>query len=201
MDGRSGCRSPRARRPRTSSTKPWSSMVSKRWLMRECSQARSLGSKAISRSGRRGLLCCRVRACHCDKGWPLMANTSKARAMRCESLGAKRCAVVGSMAASSACSAGQPWAWARASISARTTGLAVGMSLKPSIRALKYSMVPPTSRGMRPRACMSLIRAVASRTKSAALYACSGSRMSIRWCGTSANSAALGLAVPMSMPR
>ena len=131
----------------------------------------------------------------------MVCQTSSARWMRCESFGASRCAVVGSTAASAACSAGQPRCCASAAIRARTAGSAAGMASSPSNSALKYSMVPPTSSGLRPRACISPMSRVASATNMAALYACSGSRMSIRWCGTAASSAADGLAVPMSMPR
>ena len=48
---------------------------------------------------------------------------------------------------------------------------------------------------------MSAIRREASAAKRAAEYVSVGSMMSIKWCGTRARSAALALAVPMSMPR
>jgi hypothetical protein len=48
-------------------------------------------------------------------------------------------------------------------------GVGGGMSSRPVVSALKYSMVPPTSSGSRPRARISPIRRRASSTNSAAL--------------------------------
>src|SRR5665647_2130257 len=47
--------------------------------------------------------------------------------------------------------------------------LMLGIDAMPSMSALKYSMVPPTSRGSLPRAVMSAMRLRASVTNSAAL--------------------------------
>ena len=44
IEGRSGCKSPRARRALTSSIRPAASIASKRCAMRSCSQARPVGS-------------------------------------------------------------------------------------------------------------------------------------------------------------
>ena len=88
--------------------------------------------------------------------------------MRWLSFGARRAAVAGSIAASSACSAGQPARAARASMSARTAGSASGKASRPSNSALKYSIVPPTSNGTLPRARIAAIAAPASATKRAA---------------------------------
>ena len=55
--------------------------------------------------------------------------------------------------------------------------------------------------GTRPRAAMSAIAARASAAQRAAWNGSSGWTTSSRWCGTRARSAAVGLAVPMSMPR
>jgi hypothetical protein len=56
-----------------------------------------------------------------------------------------------------------------AAIVARTPGSAAGMASSPSNSALKYSMVPPTSSGLRPRAWISPMSRVASATNMAAL--------------------------------
>ena len=172
MLGRSACRSPRARRALTSSIKPAASIASKRWAMRVCSQARSVGSSdsRILGGGKLadfgvGDFCVKKR----DSGWPEMRYTSSAREMRCESLGASRFAVTQSTFANSACKAGQPIATASDSIAARTCALACGKSSNPSHSAFKYNMVPPTSRASLPRWLMSLINRAASRAKSAAL--------------------------------
>ena len=89
--------------------------------------------------------------------------------MRCESLGGSRAAVIGSTRCSSACRAGQPRARARSAMASRTKASAGGMASSPCISALKYSMVPPTSKAVRPRAWISSIRRRASTTNSAAL--------------------------------
>ncbi|MOA32260.1 hypothetical protein D3C78_1534640 [compost metagenome] len=99
---------------------------------------------------------------------PLTRYTSSARTRRCGSLGWMRAADSGSTRASSACSAARPSAAAWASSRARTAGSAEGISARPSSSALKYSMVPPTSSGMRPAAVISAIAASASLRNSAA---------------------------------
>jgi hypothetical protein len=52
---------------------------------------------------------------------------------------------------------------------ARTAASAAGIASMPSNSALKYSMVPPTSSGIAPRARISSISRAASATKAAAL--------------------------------
>ena len=61
--------------------------------------------------------------------------------------------------------------------------------------------VPPTRIAVPPRAAMPRSASMACRRKSAAVKGSSGSTRSRPWCGTRARSAALTLAVPMSMPR
>ncbi len=79
-------------------------------------------------------------------------HTSRARWMRWRSSGRMRAAAAGSSRASSACSAGQPSARRahRARAAARRT--ACGSAARPCSSARRYSMVPPTSSGTRPRA-------------------------------------------------
>ena len=116
----------------------------------------------------------RARPAASTAGVPVSSNTSSARWMRCASDGARRPAVAGSRRASSACSAGQPSAAARASILERTAASACGSALKPSMSALKYSIVPPTKSGSRPRARIAAAASSASLRKRAAEYASVG---------------------------
>ncbi len=76
--------------------------------------------------------------------------------------------MTGSTRASSACSAGQPALAARASSAARTLASACGSADNPSSSALKYSIVPPTSSGTRPRARIAATASSASVQKRAA---------------------------------
>jgi hypothetical protein len=121
--------------------------------------------------------------------------------MRWLSLGARRAAVAGSTRASSACSAGQPSGGglgvqlgAHGGVGRRHVVQAVAAS------ALKYSMVPPTSSGRRPRARMSPSSRVASaRTRRAVgLQRVADVDQVVRHGGALGG---VGLAVPMSMPR
>ena len=70
-----------------------------------------------------------------------------------------------------------------------------------SMAALAYKPEPPTRIGRMPRDCRSAMVSRASCWNRATLIVSSGSMMSMRWCGTAACSSAVGLAVPISMPR
>ena len=132
---------------------------------------------------------------------PLRRYTSSARWMRWASVAWMRAPASGSMPASSACSAAHPCACASAEIPARVASSACGIPDRPSSNARKYKPVPPARIGSLPRATMAAIAARASCANSAAEYGCQGERISIRWCGTCASSACVGLAAPISSPR
>ncbi len=68
-----------------------------------------------------------------------------------------------------------------------------GSGASPCSSARKYSIVPPTSSGTRPRAWISTTLARASARKSPAEYDSAGSRRSIRWCGARARARGIGL--------
>lgn len=72
----------------------------------------------------------------------------------------------GSTNDNSLCIASHPCSVAFFSISARTSGLALGKGDRPSSNALKYSIVPPTNSGIRPATVISSIAFNASRRKS-----------------------------------
>jgi hypothetical protein len=74
---------------RTSSTKPCSSICSKRWAMRWCSQARSVGSSENSVASKRGADAS-FAVWKLDSGLPETCHTSSARWMRWLSPGARR---------------------------------------------------------------------------------------------------------------
>ena len=96
---------------------------------------------------------------------------------------------------------GKPVRSASSVSAARMAGSEVGNSAMPYSNTLKYSMVPPTSNGMRPAAVIAAISCSASRRNCAAEYDSAGSRKLIKWCGARASVAASGFAVPISIPR
>ncbi len=121
--------------------------------------------------------------------------------MRWASVGASRAAVTGSSRASSACSAGQPSRAARASSAARTTGSACGSIDRPSVSALKYSIVPPATIGTRPRRTDGVDRRTGIGDETRRRIGVRGVDDVDQVMRMRARVAASGLAVPMSMPR
>ena len=144
-----------------------------------------------------------VAVCSSEMGRPPTACTSSARWMRCASLGWMRAAAAGSTAARRACSAGQPVrAASRIEFARGSPRSPAGSSAMPPISARRYSMVPPTSSGTRPRASMSsmALRGVAHelpRRIARARLDQVDQVMRHR----ARELRAIGLAVPMSSPR
>ena len=136
-----------------------------------------------------------------ENGRPVSSITSSARTMRRRLPGSMRAAATGS-------SALRARAYARRGPSAsrsRPRARRAPRGPRPGTRgrrstARTYRPVPPTSSARWPRASMSAIAARASAWNRADRPLLGGSATSIRWCGTAARSAGVGLAVPMSMP-
>ena len=150
-------RSPRAFNARTSSISPASSIASKR---SRCGvQHAAIGR--LERQQRPAVGASRGRArAGSTAACPQLRHTSSAREMRCASSGASRAAVAGSTRASCAMHRGPAVVRAASrSIAARTAGSPAGIASSPSRSALKYSIVPPTSSGTRPRARIAAIAA------------------------------------------
>ena len=95
----------------------------------------------------------------------------------------------------------RPRASASASSSARTSGHSPGHVHRVGRAPRRYSPVPATSSGRRAAAGDVVERRASAAANSATVNSSPGSTRSRPWCGTAARSAAVGLAVPMSMPR
>ena len=126
----------------SSATRPASSIASKRSAIARCSRARSVGHERDGdRRARRAARFARalqLARAACRRSRALRARAGCA-ARRCAS---SRPAVAGSTRASSACSAGQPSAAARASRRARTAGSAGGNAERPSVQRLEIEHRP-----------------------------------------------------------
>ena len=132
-----------------------------------------------------------------ENGLPLPRHTSSARSTRRRLDFSIRDAASGSSACNRENSTSTSDSYCSCS---RISGHSPG-SCRSSITAVRYNPVPATNNASAPAAAIAVRAAAACVLKSATVNRASGPTRSRQWCGTAARSAAVGLAVPMSMPR
>ena len=132
-----------------------------------------------------------------ENGFPLPMQTSSARSIRRRFERSIRVAASGSSDSRRANNASVSGSRCNSS---RTSGHSPG-NCRLSITAVRYRPVPATNSAGAPAAAISLRALAACTLNSATVNRSLGATRSMQWCGTSAWSALLGLAVPISIPR
>jgi len=182
IDGSSGDNAKRSRRPRSSSTRPPASMASKRAAIAACSTARSDGSSAARPS-------CPARRRRCAhpaaptaagrsaRGLPARAGCVAHRSARAAPPWRIDAGKLGVQRRPSGRGGARVERGARRRVGRRQRRQSFGQRLEVEHRAADQQRQPAAGADCRHRGS-------ASARKRAAEYAWSGSRTSIRWCGT-----------------
>ena len=182
---------------RTSSTSPAAIIASTRTSMRRYSASRSIRSP-ITRDSNVGASFLR----HALNGRPVALVTSIARMMRRELFGSIVRALSASIWRNSLSSAPAPSRRSRSFSSARSARSGGTRGTRhPSSSAQTYCPVPPTTIGSLPRDQMSASASFARSRNAARVNVSSGAATSTSQWRAAACSAAVGFAVPISMPR